>query len=152
MLWRARRQGSYGVHRDLRMALRVSMMACSLFVACGRRTHCFALFRLFSITSNSRMYYAFARDGGLPKFFAKVEPRLWSSPVRAIWLAVFLSFILALPALGSTVAYAAATSIATIGLCKSIVSGFRISSTVFRRLLSALLLDLFITAVDHSLL
>jgi amino acid transporter len=33
-----------------------------------------------------------------------------------VWLAAVLSFILALPSLGSTVAFAAATSIATIGL------------------------------------
>jgi len=33
-----------------------------------------------------------------------------------VWLAAFLSFLLALPSLGSTVAFAAATSIATIGL------------------------------------
>lgn len=36
-----------------------------------------------------------------------------SSPV---WLAAFLSFLLALPSLGSIVAFTAATSIATIGL------------------------------------
>lgn len=33
-----------------------------------------------------------------------------------VWLAAFLSFLLALPSLGSTVAFSAATSIATIGL------------------------------------
>lgn len=36
--------------------------------------------------------------------------------MRTIWLAVTLAFILALPSLGSSVAFAAATSIATIGL------------------------------------
>lgn len=36
--------------------------------------------------------------------------------MRTIWLAVALAFILALPSLGSSVAFAAATSIATIGL------------------------------------
>ncbi|PPQ69401.1 hypothetical protein CVT25_004634 [Psilocybe cyanescens] len=71
----------------------------------------------FSITSNSRMMYAFARDGGIPghKFLAKVDPR-WKSPIRTVWLACTLSFILGLPSLGSSVAFAAATSIATIGL------------------------------------
>ncbi|KAJ3486356.1 hypothetical protein NLJ89_g11817 [Agrocybe chaxingu] len=71
----------------------------------------------FSITSNSRMMYAFARDGGIPfhKFFAKVSPS-WKSPIRTVWLACTLSFILGLPSLGSSVAFAAATSIATIGL------------------------------------
>ncbi|CAL1702473.1 unnamed protein product [Somion occarium] len=71
----------------------------------------------FSITSNSRMMYAFARDGGIPghKFFHKVDMKR-KSPVRTVWLACTLSFLLALPSLGSEVAFAAATSIATIGL------------------------------------
>ena len=38
------------------------------------------------------------------------------SPTRAVWLAALLSFCLALPSLGSSVAFSAATSIATIGL------------------------------------
>ncbi|KAF8742321.1 hypothetical protein AX14_005190 [Amanita brunnescens Koide BX004] len=71
----------------------------------------------FSVTSNSRMMYAFARDGGIPghTFFNKVSQR-WRSPIRTVWLACTLSFILGLPSLGSSVAFAAATSIATIGL------------------------------------
>ncbi|KAJ7050965.1 APC amino acid permease [Mycena amicta] len=71
----------------------------------------------FSITSNSRMMFAFARDGGIPghKFFNYVNTR-WKSPIRTVWLACFLSFCLGLPSLGSSVAFAAATSIATIGL------------------------------------
>ncbi|KAK4057283.1 polyamine transporter tpo5 [Microbotryomycetes sp. JL221] len=70
---------------------------------------------LFSITSNSRMMYSFARDSGLPRWFAHVDEK-WSSPIRAVWLAVVLAFLLAVPSLGSSVAYAAATSISTIGL------------------------------------
>lgn len=72
---------------------------------------------IFSITSNSRMMYAFARDGGIPghKFFHKVDPKT-KSPIRTVWLACTLSFILGLPSLGSSVAFSAATSIATIGL------------------------------------
>ncbi|KAL2261058.1 hypothetical protein VTK26DRAFT_4746 [Humicola hyalothermophila] len=70
---------------------------------------------LFSMTSNSRMMFAFARDGGIHPFFHKVDSR-FRSPTRAVWLAAVLSFILALPSLGSDVAFAAATSIATIGL------------------------------------
>ncbi|KAK3369828.1 amino acid/polyamine transporter I [Podospora didyma] len=70
---------------------------------------------LFSMTSNSRMMFAFARDSGIPTFFHKVDDK-FRSPIRAVWLAATLSFILALPSLGSTVAYSAATSIATIGL------------------------------------
>ncbi|KAI1359204.1 amino acid/polyamine transporter I [Xylaria arbuscula] len=70
---------------------------------------------LFSMTSNSRMMFAFARDGGIHPFFHQVDAR-FKSPIRAVWLAAVLSFILALPSLGSSVAFAAATSIATIGL------------------------------------
>ncbi|KAI9666248.1 MAG: hypothetical protein M1821_004183 [Bathelium mastoideum] len=70
---------------------------------------------LFSLTSNSRMMFAFARDGALPRFFATVDARR-RAPIRTIWLAAFLAFCLALPSLGSTVAFSAATSIATIGL------------------------------------
>lgn len=70
---------------------------------------------LFSMTSNSRMMFSFSRDGALPKFFHSVDKR-WRSPIRTIWLAATLSFLLAVPSLGSTVAFEAATSIATIGL------------------------------------
>lgn len=70
---------------------------------------------LFSLTSNSRMMFAFSRDGALPRFFDHVDKR-FRSPTRTVWLAATLAFILALPSLGSNVAFAAATSIATIGL------------------------------------
>ncbi|KAI1842062.1 hypothetical protein JX266_011713 [Neoarthrinium moseri] len=70
---------------------------------------------LFSMTSNSRMMFAFARDRGIPHFFHQVDTR-FRSPIRTVWLAATLSFILALPSLGSSVAFSAATSIATIGL------------------------------------
>ncbi|EMC95044.1 hypothetical protein BAUCODRAFT_73125 [Baudoinia panamericana UAMH 10762] len=70
---------------------------------------------LFSLTSNSRMMFAFSRDHGIPRFFHKVDER-FQSPIRTVWLAATLAFILGLPSLGSSVAFAAATSIATIGL------------------------------------
>jgi amino acid transporter len=70
---------------------------------------------LFSLTSNSRMMFSFARDGGIPHFFHSVDKR-FHSPIRTIWLAAFLAFLLAVPSLGSSVAFSAATSIATIGL------------------------------------
>src|ERR1700710_1144379 len=50
-----------------------------------------------------------------PHFFHSVDQR-FRSPIRTIWLAAFLAFCLSLPSLGSSVAFAAATSIATIGL------------------------------------
>jgi amino acid transporter len=70
---------------------------------------------LFSLTSNSRMMFAFSRDRGIPSFFNHVSAT-HKSPTRTILLAAFLAFVLALPSLGSTVAFSAATSIATIGL------------------------------------
>lgn len=52
---------------------------------------------LASVTSNSRMLYAFARDGGLPasKFIARVSPR-WKTPHVGIWVSVTVAFGLAL--------------------------------------------------------
>lgn len=56
------------------------------------------------------MMYAFARDGGIPghKFFHNVDPKT-KSPIRTVWLACTLSFILGLPSMGSSVAFSAAT-------------------------------------------
>ncbi|KAN0073254.1 Amino acid/polyamine transporter I [Elaphomyces granulatus] len=70
---------------------------------------------LFSLTSNSRMMFAFSRDHALPRFFNHIDKR-FQSPIRTVWLAAFLAFCLSLPSLGSSVAFSAATSIATIGL------------------------------------
>ncbi|WP_088225835.1 amino acid permease [Desulfosporosinus sp. FKB] len=69
-----------------------------------------------SITSNSRMLFAFARDGGLPgsKFLYKLDGR--HVPINALLTSITAAFILALPALFSSVVYAAVTSIAVIGL------------------------------------
>jgi len=72
---------------------------------------------IFSVLSNSRMMYAFARDGGFPghSFFRYVHPTT-RVPVRTVWLACTLSFVLGLPSFASAVAFTAATSITTIGL------------------------------------
>ncbi|KIW08086.1 uncharacterized protein PV09_01026 [Verruconis gallopava] len=70
---------------------------------------------LFSLTSNSRMMFAFSRDGALPHFFNHIDDK-FQTPIRTVWLAVALAFILSLPSLGSDVAFAAATSIATVAL------------------------------------
>ena len=53
--------------------------------------------RTFSITSNSRMMYAFSRDGGIPghKFLAKVSPQ-WKSPIRTGAPDFFASLLLGL--------------------------------------------------------
>ena len=70
-----------------------------------------------SVTANSRMIYAFSRDGALP------GSRLWHAvnhrtrtPTNAIWLAVGGALVLGLPYLWNNTAYAAVTSIAVIGL------------------------------------
>ncbi|HWS33013.1 MAG TPA: amino acid permease [Actinoplanes sp.] len=70
-----------------------------------------------SVTANSRMSYAFARDDAIPgsRIWKKVNPRT-GTPTNSIWLCVTLSTILVLPSLWNTVAYFAATSIAVIGL------------------------------------
>jgi len=70
-----------------------------------------------SVTANSRMSYAFARDGALPgsRIWKKVNPRT-GTPTNSIWLCVTISTLLVLPSLWNTTAYLAATSIAVIGL------------------------------------
>ena len=70
-----------------------------------------------SVTANSRMIYAFSRDGALPgsAFWHKVNPRT-RTPTNGVWLAAAGALILGLPYLWNSVAYAAVTSIAVIGL------------------------------------
>ena len=70
-----------------------------------------------SITANSRMIYAFSRDGAVPfsDFWHHVSKRA-HVPVRSAWLGAVGAFILALPYLYNLTAYAAVTSIAVIGL------------------------------------
>ncbi|KAL8839753.1 MAG: hypothetical protein Q9170_001624 [Blastenia crenularia] len=69
----------------------------------------------FSQTSNSRMMFAFARDGGIPHRLHIIDTR-FKSPIRTVIFGATCSFLLALPALGSQVAFSGTTSIATIGL------------------------------------
>jgi len=70
-----------------------------------------------SVTANSRMSYAFSRDGALPgsRWWSKVNVRT-GTPTNSIWLCTVCAIILASPALKSTTAYLAVTSIAVIGL------------------------------------
>jgi amino acid transporter len=69
-----------------------------------------------SITSNSRMIYAFSRDGAVP--FHNVWHSLdhGRTPRNAIILAAVAAFVLAIPTVWNFAAYVAVTSIATIGL------------------------------------
>ncbi|KAJ3338364.1 hypothetical protein HDU93_009599 [Gonapodya sp. JEL0774] len=68
------------------------------------------------ITSNSRMIYAFSRDGALPfsNWIHHIEPTT-KVPMRAIIVSTTLASILALPGVGSYVALSALISIGTIG-------------------------------------
>jgi amino acid transporter len=84
-----------------------------LLVVFGAQFYC----GMSSVTANSRMIYAFSRDGAVPgsEFWHKINPRT-RTPTNSIWLAAGGAFLLGLPYLWSPVAYSAVTSIAVIGL------------------------------------
>src|SRR6266699_1471264 len=73
-------------------------------------------YSMSSITSNSRMIYAFSRDGAVP--FHNVWHRLdgGRTPRNALILAAVAAFILAVPTVVNYTSYLAITSIAVIGL------------------------------------
>ncbi|MFZ5826545.1 MAG: amino acid permease [Bacillota bacterium] len=73
---------------------------------------------LSSVTANSRMIYAFARDGGMPgsKTWATIS-RKFRTPAPAIWLSVVVAFIFAI----YSGAYSVIVSISTLGLYVSYV-------------------------------
>ncbi len=70
-----------------------------------------------SVTANSRMIYAFSRDGAVPfsNYWHHVNKRS-RVPVRTAWFGAVGAFILALPYMINIYAYGAVTSIAVIGL------------------------------------
>ncbi|MDX6318917.1 MAG: hypothetical protein QOD35_2317, partial [Nocardioidaceae bacterium] len=84
-----------------------------LLIAIGAQLFC----GMSSVTANSRMIYAFSRDGALPasRLWHRINPRT-RTPTNAIWLAAVGAFVLGLPYLVNITAYAAVTSIAVIGL------------------------------------
>jgi amino acid transporter len=90
-----------------------------LFLVIGAQFYC----GMSSVTANSRMIYAFARDGAIPgsNFWHRINKRT-RTPTNSIWLAAGCAFVLGLPYLWSAVAYAAVTSIAVIGLYVAYVS------------------------------
>ncbi|KMT08197.1 hypothetical protein BVRB_6g143200 isoform A [Beta vulgaris subsp. vulgaris] len=69
-----------------------------------------------SMTSNSRMAYAFSRDGAMPFSSVWQTVNKQEIPINAVWVSAFISFCMALTSLGSLVAFEAMVSIATIGL------------------------------------
>ena len=84
-----------------------------LLIAIGAQFYC----GMSSVTANSRMIYAFSRDGAVPghQLWSKINKRT-RTPTNSIWLAVVGAFILFLPYLFNAYAYAAVISIAVIGL------------------------------------
>src|SRR3954470_18091594 len=84
-----------------------------LLIVIGAQLFC----GMSSVTANSRMIYAFSRDGALPasSVWHRINPRT-RTPTNAIWLAAGGAFVLGLPYLWNVTAYAAVTSIAVIGL------------------------------------
>jgi amino acid transporter len=86
-------------------------------VAVGAQFFC----GMSSITTNSRMIYAFSRDGAVP--FHELWHKLDSgrTPRNAIILSAVGAFVLAIPTVVNFVAYVAITSIAVIGLYISYV-------------------------------
>jgi amino acid permease (GABA permease) len=84
-----------------------------LLVVIGAQLFC----GMSSVTANSRMIYAFSRDGALPasRLWHRVNKRT-RTPTNAIWLAAAGALVLGLPYLWNSTAYAAVTSIAVIGL------------------------------------
>ncbi|MGH9072697.1 MAG: amino acid permease [Acidimicrobiales bacterium] len=97
-----------------------------LFVAFVAQFYC----GMASVTANSRMIYAFSRDGAMPgsSFWHRINPRT-RTPTNSIWFAAVFAFILGVPYLWSPTAYGAITSIATIGLYIAYVT-----PTLLRRL------------------
>jgi amino acid permease (GABA permease) len=84
-----------------------------LLIAIGAQLFC----GMASVTANSRMIYAFARDGAIPgsRLWHRINKRT-RTPTNSVWFAAVGALILALPYLWSVTAYAAVTSIATVGL------------------------------------
>jgi amino acid transporter len=70
-----------------------------------------------SVTANSRMIFAFSRDGALPgsRWWSRVNHRT-GTPTNAVWLAAVGAFLLGVPYLWNATAFFAITSLATIGL------------------------------------
>ncbi len=75
-----------------------------------------------SVTANSRVVYAFSRDGAVPgsQLWHKINPRT-GTPTNAIWFATVGAFLLGLPSLftnaaGTPVAFFAIVSVAVVAL------------------------------------
>src|SRR5947199_192205 len=77
---------------------------------------------LSSITSNSRMLFAFSRDGALPgSKWLHVVSKKYRTPARAIWVAAIIAFIPALAQFPVPAVCSIVVSISVIGLYVSYV-------------------------------
>ncbi|WP_257460950.1 amino acid permease [Archangium lipolyticum] len=96
----------------LRESLGPALGGALVWIAIGAMWFC----GLSSVTSNSRMLFAFARDGGLPAsaHLASVSPR-FRSPHVAIWVSVAAAFVVAI----WSGAYAAMVALSTLALYAS---------------------------------
>ena len=107
--------GGFAVKEVFLQSLGTHTAEVMLFITVMAQLYC----GMSSVTSASRMMYAFSRDGATPghKLWRKLNHQ--RVPVNAVLAIVVLAFLCAFPAYFGTngvVAYAAVTSIATIGL------------------------------------
>ena len=111
---RARQPDRRAARADLhRRGRRRPAASCCCSSSIGAQLFC----GMASVTANSRMIYAFSRDGALPgsRFWHRSTPGPGRPPTRSGWPPA-ARFVLGLPYLWNATAYAAVTSIAVIGL------------------------------------
>jgi amino acid transporter len=107
--------GTFAVKQVYLDALGLTTAKVMLFITVGAQFYC----GMSSITSASRMMYAFSRDGATPGHNLWRRLNANRVPFYAVWAIAVLAFLCAFPAYfgpNGVVAYAAVTSIATIGL------------------------------------
>lgn len=76
-----------------------------------------------SLASVSRITWAWARDGGLPRWFAQVHPK-HRVPIRSLWLPIGIVSLLALFTVGNTATatiFSAFTALSSLGLYSSYI-------------------------------
>ncbi|ESK95311.1 amino acid permease [Moniliophthora roreri MCA 2997] len=87
-----------------------------------------------SLASVSRITWAWARDGALPSWFAKIHPH-HHVPIRSLWLPILIVSILAVFTVGNTATatvFSAFTALSSLGLYSSYI--IAISSMLHARL------------------